>query len=405
MISAWWLALFPILLMVMRHREKVIGRLRQELWKNRSELTTLGNQLRRRSDRLDAVISTVNEAIIRLDSHANVLSVNPQAARVFRLPRNMSMPQPMTVLYRGTRWNNILRKALRQMPEPLEVPDIRIRDHVLAVRLAPLGEGEALLLCLDVSQQRELERQRDQLVRDLMHDMKTPLTSILGYARSIESFGDNPGLRGEAVQTIVQESRRLNQLLDSMLTLDSLNHARPDGNASCDARVAARELEQLFKPVADRQGVHLAIDIHGDCKQFPMDGADFYRVLTNLVENAIRHTPGGGHVMLEISGAEQESGFRVVDEGPGITPKHLPHVTERFYRAQDDRGRQSGAQGSGHGMGLAIVQETVNRYEGRLSLANRPQGGLDVRVQLPPRKNPADPAADQEQRQPERAAG
>ncbi|MDQ6966282.1 MAG: ATP-binding protein, partial [Mariprofundaceae bacterium] len=282
-----------------------------------------------------------------------------------------------------------LRKALQQMPEPMEVPDISLRDHVLAVRLAPLGEGEALLLCLDVSRQRELERQRDQLVRDLMHDMKTPLTSILGYARSIESFGDNKDIRAEAVQTIVQESKRLNGLLESMLTLDTINHSRPAADAQCDLRVVVRELEKLFKPVADRRGTKLKVRLTGACSHFPMDAADLYRMLTNLIENALRFSPSGTSVRLEVECGEREAGFRVLDAGPGIDPKHLPHVTERFYRAEDERGQQQAGEafgkGSGHGMGLAIVQETVNRYGGRLLMANRQKGGLEVGVQIPVR--------------------
>jgi len=382
MISAWWLAIVPILLLIMLRREHAVRQLKHDAWKSHSELASLSTQLQRRSDRLDALFSTVNEAIIRLDTQGNVLAVNAQAARVFHLPRNFAMPQSMAVLYRGTKWNNALRKALMQMPEPLEVPDIRLRDHVLAVRLAPLGKNEALLLCLDVSRQRELERQRDQLVRDLMHDMKTPLTSILGYARSIESFGDNKKLRSEAAKTIVQESKRLNQLVESMLTLDTLNHGRPPEDVYCDARVVAHELEQLLRPVADRRGVNLNVAMRGECDRFPMDGADFYRLLTNVVENAIRHSPADGAVALEVSCDGNQAAFRVADEGPGIDPKHLPHVTERFYRAEGARSRDE-TQGGGHGMGLAIVQETVNRYNGHLLLANRPLGGLEVRVQLP----------------------
>lgn len=382
MISAWWLLVPLLLILFLLNRQYVLRRLKQDLWKTQSDYSALHQQLQRRTDRLDAVFSTVNEAIIRMDRQGNVLAVNTQAARVFHLPRKMSMPQPIAALYRAIKWNKALHKALDRMPEPQEVPDIRLNDKVLAVRLAPLGNEEALLLCLDVSRQRELERQRDQLVRDLMHDMKTPLTSILGYARSIESFGNNEALRNEAASTIVQESRRLNQLVESMLTLESLAQERPADDVQCDALAVARELEQLLKPVAKRREVQLDIVTGGDCGHFPMDGADFYRLLTNIVENAIRHSPAGGRVGLEIRVGEKEAACRVADEGPGIDPKHLPHVTERFYRTENNRGREVVQQG-GHGMGLAIVQETVNRYGGRLHLANRQQGGLEVRFQLP----------------------
>jgi len=378
MISAWWLLAVPILLVLLLRSGSKLNQMHYKLWQAESDLASLSEKLQQRSAHLDAIFSTVNETIVRLDSDGNVMSVNAQARRVFRLPRNLTMPQPMPVLYRGTKWNKALKRALAQMPEPFDIPDIHIHDQVLAVRLAPLGENEALLLCLDVSRQRELEAQKDQLVRDLMHDLKTPLTSILGYARSIESFGDNEAIRTEAAQTIAQESKRLNQLLESMLTLDALNHGQPDTDASCDAVVVMRELEQLLKPSAKKSGVKLKVAALGENDHFPMDGGDLYRVLTNVVDNAIRHTPKGGVVQLEITCDLQEATFRVVDDGPGIDPKHLPHVTERFYRAEDERGRQDSGQGSGHGMGLAIVQETVNRYGGRLMLANRREGGLEV---------------------------
>lgn len=383
MISAWWLFAILVLLVLLFGLHRRLKKSHFKLWQAESDLATLSEKLQQRSDHLDAVFSTANETIIRLDKDGDVLSVNAQARRTFRLPRNLTMPQPMPTLYRGTKWNRALKKALAQMPEPFDIPDIHIHEQVLAARLAPLGEGEALLLCLDITRQRELETQKDQLVRDLMHDLKTPLTSILGYARSIESFGDNKDIRTEAAQTIAQESKRLNQLLESMLTLDALDHAQPVKDANCDAVVVMRELEQLLKPSAKKSGVKLKLASHGECGSFPMDGGDLYRVLTNIADNAIRHTPKGGVVQLDITCDQQEARFRVVDDGPGIDPKHLPHVTERFYRSDDDRGRQKTDQGSGHGIGLAIVQETVNRYDGRLLLANRPEGGFEVAVQLP----------------------
>jgi len=381
-ISAWWLISIPVLLGLLLGLNQRLKASRFKLWQAESDLAALSEKLQQRSDHLDAIFSTVNETILRLDGGGNVLSLNAQARRVFRLPRNMAMPQPMPVLYRSTKWNKALKKALAQMPEPYDIPDIHIHDQVLAVRLAPLGENEAMLLCLDVSRQRELEAQKDQLVRDLMHDLKTPLTSILGYARSIESFGDNEALRTEAAQTIAQESKRLNQLLESMLTLDALNHGQSAGDEYCDAVAVMRELEQLLKPSAKRSGVKLKVAAHGECDRFPMDGGDLYRVLTNVMDNAIRHTPEGGVVQLEMTCDLQDASFSVVDDGPGIDPKHLPHVTQRFYRAEDERGRQEPGQTGGHGMGLAIVQETVNRYGGRLRLANRGEGGLEVTVYL-----------------------
>jgi len=156
------------------------------LWRLRSEYEELARRLQRRSDRMDALFATMNEAVLRLDMQGNVVALNDRARRAFRLSGQLPLPQPMTALYREPKWNKAIHTALSQLPEPYELPDILVHDCTLAVRLAPLGKEQALLLCLDVSKQRELEAQRERLVRDLMHDLKTPLTSILGYARSIE---------------------------------------------------------------------------------------------------------------------------------------------------------------------------------------------------------------------------
>ncbi|MDQ6958530.1 MAG: ATP-binding protein, partial [Mariprofundaceae bacterium] len=271
-----------------------------------------------------------------------------------------------------------IRKALSQLPEPYDLPDIHMRDCTLAVRLAPLGNEQALLLCLDVSKQRQLEAQRERLVRDLMHDLKTPLTSILGYARSIETFGKDKKLRKEATETIVQEAKRLNQLLESILTFDQLAGKQPGADSRCNLPRVVHEFRALIKPIADAADVRFEVDMDADIQSFPMDADDLHRVLTNLVDNAIRYSPKNGKVRLMMARQNGHVELRVTDEGQGIAPKHMLHVTERFYRADDSRTAGSG----GHGVGLAIVAETTARYGGELTLVNRRKGGLEVRIRM-----------------------
>jgi len=379
MISWWWLA--PPLILWWAHalwQRRQVKNLQSELWRLRSEHEELSRRLQRRSDRMDALFATMNEAVLRLDMQGNVVALNDRARRVFQLPKQLPLPQPMTALYRQPQWNKGIQEALSQLPEPCDLPDIRMRDYTLAVRLTPLGNEQALLLCLDVSKQRQLEAQRERLVRDLMHDLKTPLTSILGYARSIETFGGDKKLRKEATETIVQEAKRLNQLLESMLTFDQLPGKQPGADNRCNLPRVVHEFRVLIRPIAEAAGVKFEADMDADIQSFPMDADDLHRVLTNLVDNAIRYSPKSGKVRLLIARQNGRVELRVTDEGQGITPKHLPHVTERFYRADDSR---TAARG-GHGVGLAIVAETTARYGGELTLANRRKGGLEVRIRM-----------------------
>ncbi|MDQ6957727.1 MAG: ATP-binding protein [Mariprofundaceae bacterium] len=379
MISGWWIV--PPLLAWWAHvlwQRRQVNSLREELRRLRSEHEELSRRLRRRSDRMDALFATMNEAVLRLDTQGNVVALNHQARRAFRLPKHLPLPQPMTALYRQPGWNKAIQKALRQLPEPYDLPDIHIQDRTLAVRLAPLGHEQALLLCLDVSKQRDMEAQRERLVRDLMHDLKTPLTSILGYARTIEAFGKSKKLRKEATETIVREAKRLDQLLESMLTFDQLGNKRLEPDGCCNLSQVVHEFCALIKPVAKAAGVKFETSLDADIQTFPMNADDLHRLMTNLVDNAVRYSPEDGRVRLTTARQNGHVELRVTDEGPGIAPKHLPHVTERFYRADDSRTAASG----GHGVGLAIVAETTARYGGELTLANRREGGLEVRIRM-----------------------
>ncbi len=358
-----------------------LRRLREALWRERSEREELAARLRRRGDRMDALFATINEAVVRLDERGNVVALNPMARRVFGLAREVALPQPMNALYREPDWNEALQAALARLPEPAGLPDMRVRERTLAARLAPLSGGEALLLCLDISEQRRLEAERERLLRDLMHDLKTPLTSILGYARTIESLGDDERVRHEAAGVIARESKRLNELLDAMLTFDRLRR-EPAGGSSAPALTVLEQAEQATRPRAMERNVRLELKAAADV-YLPMEESDAVRVAVNLLDNAIRHSPAGDvvrvaarHVMQD---GERRAELVVRDHGPGIDPKHLPHVTERFYRVEQARGRQDG----GHGMGLAIVAEAVARAGGELTLANHPEGGLEARIRFP----------------------
>lgn len=380
MISAWWLLLFVAAWWgLFIWQSSRVGHVQDKLKIARRELEELQGRLERRSERLDTLFSNVNEAILRLDARGMVLAANERARAAFHMTDSLELPQSLTVLYRHPDWHRALRQALERLPEPSALPDMEMGDVVLAVRLTPLGRDQALLLCLDISRQRQLEVQREQLIRDLMHDMKTPLTSILGYARSIESFGDDATIREEASQTIAREAKRLNRLLESLLTLDQLERGRGDGEGVSDLTAVADDVCNLMRQVAETASVRIETAFTPGSEQFPMSSEHLHRLLTNLVDNAIRYSPKGGRVSLTSTISGASIFLSVTDEGAGIEPAALSRVTERFYRADNARVADSG----GHGLGLAIVAETVNRYGGRLELSNRETGGLEVQVRLP----------------------
>ncbi|ATX80182.1 His Kinase A (phospho-acceptor) domain-containing protein [Mariprofundus aestuarium] len=204
-------------------------RMRQELTECRAELSRLSEasgglqeSLADRGRRLDVLLSSVSEAVMRVDKLGRVISANRRASELFRMDVGPELPQSMLVFIRDPDWYRAFSTALKLQQSDIQLPDIEVGQHVLAPRLAFLGRDQALLLCMDVTERNRQERQQRQFLSNLKHDLKTPLTSLLGYARSLESFGHDPDFRLEASRIIADEAKYVNQLLDSLLTLDQI---------------------------------------------------------------------------------------------------------------------------------------------------------------------------------------
>jgi two-component system phosphate regulon sensor histidine kinase PhoR len=335
--------------------------------------------LKKRGRRLDVLFSAVNEVVMRVDRLGRVMAANQRAYDLFDMGRSPELPQSMLLFVRDPDWQLAFSRALKVLPEASTLPDIRIAGRVLAPRLAPLGREQALLLCMDMTELYKLEGQRRTFLSNLMHDLKTPLTSLLGYARSLEAFGDDAELRKEAAQVIADEAKHVNHLLDTLLTLDQIDFSSRDDNAVCEPATVLKQVRSVLKSRLKQKSVKL--DKQFDCGGIrpAMSADDLERVLTNVLENSVRHSPENGHIRVQLAELGQQCVFVIEDEGPGIPDHQLSKVTERFYRVDKARGRQSG----NHGLGLAIVKELIELHGGNLSLSNISPHGLRLEFTLP----------------------
>jgi len=365
-----------------------VHRLHRRLARNEAKILRLEDKkkelhsrLKRREKRLDVLFSSVSEAIFRVDQQGLVLAANAQAQGVFRPDEELALPQPMLLFYRDPDWQQTFTKALQTRTKATALPDIHVNGQVLAARLASLGKKQALLLCVDITRQARLERQRQTFLANMMHDLKTPLTSMLGYARSIQSFVGRPELQQESAEIIANEAKHVSSLLDSLLALDRIESSNLSGevrhsslSSACTHVCDAMDFQRKKKQIT------MHTDLPDEAPALAMDFDDLCRVLMNVLLNAIQHSPAGTVIDLV---AEYGSGFcnvRVSDEGPGIPEKYLDRVMERFYRVEKDRSRNGDG---GHGLGLAIVREFLAAVGGRISLKNRDPHGLLVSIRIP----------------------
>jgi len=204
-----------------------------------------------------------------------------------------------------------------------------------------------------------------------MHDLKTPLTSLLGYARSIEAFGDNAEIRNEAAKVIAEEAKHVNTLLDALLSIEQIEHQHTTDNYCNSSDICKRVWKSLTVMMEEKE-MRLKLDMDDGC-DIHMASSDCYRVILNIAENAIHYSPKNTKIRCSLQGAK----LIIQDQGSGIAEKHMSRVTERFYRADESRKR------GGHGLGLAITHELLQRDGGSLKLRNRIEGGLKVTVLFP----------------------
>ena len=220
--------------------------------------------------------------------------------------------------------------------------------------------------------ERESKETLRRFVADASHELRTPLTTVLGYLDVLEESGDtDPVVRHRVFRVMREEGGRMARLVEDLLVLARLDEGREMPAELVDLVALAREVASNYP---DRR-----IGLQTPDRDVPVlaDPEALRRVISNLISNAVKHTPPENEILVSVAQEGREAVLRVADEGAGIPEDALPHVFERFYRAESSRA------GEGTGLGLAIVRETVEALEGRIVVQSAPGEGSAFTVRLP----------------------
>ncbi|MDQ3966001.1 MAG: HAMP domain-containing histidine kinase, partial [Actinomycetota bacterium] len=222
----------------------------------------------------------------------------------------------------------------------------------------------------------EAERESKETLRRFLanasHELRTPLTSILGYLDVLEESGDkDPVIRRRALKAMREEGGRMARLVEDLLVLARLDAQREMPTELVDLVMLAREATE------NHPGRRIEFTAPDSVVSVLADREALRRVIWNLLSNAVKHTPPEKKILVSVDREGQEAVLSVADEGAGIPENALPHVFERFYRAESSRA------GEGSGLGLAIVRETVEALEGRVEVESVPSKGSTFTVRLP----------------------
>ncbi len=245
------------------------------------------------------------------------------------------------------------------------------------------GDGRRLMLSNDVTERERADRMRQDFVANVSHEMRTPLTVLSGFVETLATIPVPEADRQHYLGLMRQQTQRMQTLVADLLTLARLEGASlppTDHWVSVSALQSQAELEASALSHG-RHDIRFRFDQpHGALTEIAGNEAELLSLLSNLISNAIRHTPDDG--LVEVRWAPHDEGhwaLSVRDSGVGIAPEHLPRLTERFYRVDRSRSRETG----GTGLGLAIVKHVLLRHGGELQIDSTPGQGSTFRALLP----------------------
>lgn len=328
----------------------------------------------RQRNELDTVLNSMVEGVIAIDLNERILSINGTAARLFHVQERKSAGKSIQELARNTHLFGFVRRALRE-DSPFE-EDIAIwtdnKDRILHARASFLLDAEgkrigALLVLGDVTRVRRLENIRREFVANVSHELKTPITAVKGFVETLlDGALDNPNDARRFLDIIQKHAGRLEAVIEDLLRLSRIEQEAENGQVQFEETGLKAVLESavlLCREKAESKGTEVRLDCDEGIRAMANPRL-LEQAVWNLIDNAIQYSPGGTKVLVKAADEAEGIKISVTDQGPGISPEHIPRIFERFYRADKGRSRALG----GTGLGLAIAKHIIQAHGGKITV-------------------------------------
>ncbi|EJG0942492.1 phosphate regulon sensor histidine kinase PhoR [Vibrio parahaemolyticus O1] len=348
-------------------------RLQQRQRRKRKELTNLIRRFRNGAESLP-------DAVVVFRAEGNIVWCNRLAQHLLGFHWPEDSGQPISNLIRTPDFIKYLNK--KDFSEPLEMRSPLNVERMLELRIVPYTEGEHLMVVRDVSQLKQLEGMRRNFFANVSHELRTPMTVLQGYLEMTEDPDMIVGpMWTKAHGVMTEQLNRMNSLVNQLLTLSKIEVApmhELEDVVNVPAMLEVLEKEAISLSGDDQHKLKFDVDtslrVLGDDDQLRS-------AISNLVYNAVKYTPPGANIHVRWYQTAQGACLEVEDSGDGIEPQHLHRLTERFYRVDKARSRDTG----GSGLGLAIVKHALSHHDSHLEIQSEVGVGSKFSFVLPSR--------------------
>jgi two-component system phosphate regulon sensor histidine kinase PhoR len=348
-------------------------------------IRALTKETERREDRLTEMVARFQsasaatpDAMVIVSPQHEIEWANAAAERLLGMSTPRDIGQRVVNLIRYPNFRKYLERG--DYTEALPMVSPIQADKSLSVRIIPFGQYQKLIIARDITHLVNLERLRQDFVANISHELRTPLTVLTGFLETLKDM-DKPASADlqKHFHTMHDQAQRMTRLVDDLLTLSKLETtpaARHENVVDVPAMLAA--LKEMGELVSGERRHHISLQADAGLKLVGNE-EELRSAFSNLINNAVRYTPAGGDIRLTWKLDGDTPVFAVTDTGEGIASQHLPHLTERFYRIDTARSRDTG----GTGLGLSIVKHILLRHDGRLTIDSALGKGSTFRCSFP----------------------
>ncbi|MCL4270368.1 MAG: PAS domain-containing protein [Anaerolineales bacterium] len=327
--------------------------------------------------KLEAIISNIQDGVVVLDDHQDILLANRMMREIFGIDLN----EPLL----GRSLKDVIPNAdmhalmLRTREGALKYHEINFDDgRVYNAQYTPIPKIGGAVTMQDISYLKELDRLKNDFIHTVSHDLRSPLTSVFGYMELIERTGPLNESQIEFMRRLQGSVQHMTNLVNELLDLGRLEAGFDTRRELVQPENVLRYTLDVFDSQIKKKKLTLETNVTGEVRPIRANPIRIRQMLDNLVGNAIKYTPEGGRVRVSMSMQENQIVIRVEDTGPGIPPDEQSRVFEKFYRAST---RPQGVEGTG--LGLAIVKSVADSHQGRVWVESKVGEGSAFVVLLP----------------------
>ena len=344
---------------------------------NQNHLLTQ-DRLRARINRVQESTNAMRDGVIMTDARGAMEWWNGSAEYLLGFRRSTDQGQYIHNLIRNPAFKAYF--DARDYREPLEI-NSPAKPHIhLQIQISLLGDDDRLIVAKDVTRLYQLEQMRRDFVGNVSHEMRTPLTVISGYLETLVDHGDElPAKWRRAINTMAAQASRMEALITDLILLSRIEtgeHTVDDTLTDVDALL--NQICHDARALSGDKGHQISVQI-SDHRLLQGDESQLRSAFSNLVFNAVKYTPAGGAITVAWSTNREGAHLSVKDTGIGIDPIHIPRLTERFYRADPSRHKDTG----GTGLGLAIVKHVLINHDGNLEIRSKVGEGSEFICHFP----------------------